>query len=350
MAKRKRLTPAQPGYLDAHADVQRIQKPAGLSPAPIAQVAGEASATAALGELSALIATARSEGRMIEPLPLDEIDTGYLVRDRLMRDDDDMAALMASIEARGQQTPIEVIAYKEPKKGFNYGLISGWRRLTALNRLHTIHEGGRFATVLARLVEPETAQAAYVAMVEENEIRANLSHYERARITLRAYHEGVYPTKKAALQGLFDAVSRSKRSKINSFIPLVENLDRLLKFPTAIPEKLGLELSRRLQEDHRFISVLYGKLQARPATSPEAELGRLSKALGRPSPEDRYFEQPVDRRSAPAAGRGKRNSAQAQLKDTVSLNYDPEAGRIELTGAGVGPDLFGALEKWLKTR
>ena len=83
MAKRKRLAPAQPRDLDAPLETKSI---AGLSPhpaPPIASVAGDASTTAALEELSEVLRRARAEGRMITPLPIAHIDEGYLVRDRI---------------------------------------------------------------------------------------------------------------------------------------------------------------------------------------------------------------------------------------------------------------------------
>ena len=47
---------------------------AGMGSAPIAQVAGEAATRAALDELSAALSSARTEGRLIEALPLGVID------------------------------------------------------------------------------------------------------------------------------------------------------------------------------------------------------------------------------------------------------------------------------------
>ena len=44
---------------------------------------------------------------------------------------------------------------------------------------------------------------AYVAMVEENEIRVGLSFYERARIAAKSVEAGVYPDDRAALRALF---------------------------------------------------------------------------------------------------------------------------------------------------
>jgi len=369
MAKRKRLTPAQDGFLAAAPAPSAGSRPAlspsmaGMGSAPIAQVAGEAATRAALDELSAALSSARSEGRLIEALPLGVIDQGYLMRDRLVQDEEEMGALISSLRARGQQTPIEVIAYSGPKDGKTHGLISGWRRLTALTRLHhEAPEDPRFATVRARIVAPDNMQAAYVAMVEENEIRANLSHYERARIALRAYGAGLYPTQKAALQGLFDSVSRSKRSKINSFIPLVEALDSLLQFPTSIPEKLGLELSRTLSEDHRFKSRLVSALIDPPARSAQDELDRLSAALAgqrgagdpfsglAPAPERKSEAAPRGPAPAPRVTGLDAEGVAHRLKGAVEVSYDRTQGRIQLSGAGVSPELFSALQAWLKAR
>ena len=346
MAKRKRLTPAQPDYLSAAPAARPAPGP--LSSAPIAQVAGEASASAALDELSAAMRAARDEGRLIEALPLAAIDPAYLVRDRLVQDAEEMAALMASLAARGQQTPIEVVALPRPAGGHSHGLISGWRRLTALRQLYARDGDPRFATIRARIVTPDSMQAAYVAMVEENEIRAGLSHYERARIVVQAYREGLYPTYKTALQGLFDSVSRSKRSKIGSFVTLAENLDGDLRFPTAISEKLGLELVRALQTVPDFCSTLRARLAAAAPQTPEEELKQLSAALAASSAPAPAAAAPAAPPTAPRA----RPAAAAPVASPapVTLRYDRAAGRIELTGAGIDAAFHDALQAWLAAR
>ena len=190
-----------------------------------------------------------------------------------------MAALRASLSARGQQTPIEVVATEQG----GYGLISGWRRLTALTQLYKETGDARFSTVLALVRRPVDAADAYVAMVEENEIRVGLSYFERARIVSRAVEEGVYTDIKSALNGLFRNGSRAKRSKIKSFLPVVEQLGPHLSYPAAIGERLGLALSQKLQADEAFkpdiIEALSG-LESSPAL--EAEQNILTVALEEP--------------------------------------------------------------------
>ena len=268
MAKRKRLTPPRGDYLagetvvDTGSTLSLETKalfptyPQGVAPKmrstspPIAHVAGDAATSAALAEVAAELQSARAEGRMVQSLQLDQIESSYLVRDRLVADDEDMVALRASLSARGQQTPVEVVATGQG----GYGLISGWRRLTALTQLYKETGDARFNSVLALVRCPVDAVDAYVAMVEENEIRVGLSYFERARIVSRAVEEEVYTDTKSALNSLFGNGSRAKRSKIKSFLPVVEQLGAYLSYPTAIGERLGLALSQKLQADETFKS------------------------------------------------------------------------------------------------
>ena len=322
---RRRLTPPNPALIPEQQD----PVPAGIetksmfplgggraaSRPPIAQVAGEASALSALEDMTAEIARVRAEGRLIQRVMLDEIAADHLVRDRLATGGEEMEGLTASIRARGQQVPLEVLdrgASALPR----YGLISGWRRLTALREI-----GSETALVIVR--QPATAAEAYVAMVEENEIRADISFYERARIVSKALEQGVYEDPKAALQDLFGNVSRAKRSKIKSFMTIVAMLDGALRFPAAISEKAGLDLVRRLEADPDLASRLTARLaEARPQTA-EAELALLGERPRAPAP------PPM-----PAA----------------DVNFDAQARRIEISGPAVDEALLRDLRRWLAAR
>lgn len=284
MAKRKRLTPAQPEYLGAAPGEvpvgieTKMMFPLGIarpSP-PIAQVAGASAVSAALQELSDEFRAARDEGRLVQALPLDAIDADYLVRDRLLAGEEDMAPLVESLRNRGQQTPIEVVDLGLGR----FGLISGWRRLSALQRLLQDTGEDRFSRIQALLRRPESASAAYLAMVEENEIRVGLSYYERARIVARAAEQGVFVNEAAALRGLFASASRAKRSKIGSFLPLYHRLDGSLRFPSAIPERLGLALSKALGADPELAHGLAARLRKYAPESAVAEQALLSHAAG----------------------------------------------------------------------
>jgi len=225
-----------------------------------------------LADVASVLEAARSEGRLVQKLRLDQIEADHLIRDRLAVDLDEMAALKDSLTRRGQQNPIEVVALD----GDRYGLISGWRRLNALRAL--TQEGG-VDTVLARVIAPGSQAEAYVAMVEENEIRVGLTYYERARIVVRAVKAGIYPNRKKALQGLFANVSRAKRSKIGSFVDVVEALDDRLQFPTQIGERLGLQMAKVLKED-RGRAVLLSAVEG-AQLSAEAEQKSIAQALSK---------------------------------------------------------------------
>ncbi|MEQ3670382.1 ParB N-terminal domain-containing protein [Pseudophaeobacter sp.] len=366
MAKRKRLSPAQNSYLSGAPESKSalagpLPTPS-PSPAPIAQVAGAASTEAALQEVTQVLQQARARGLMVEEIALDQIDETHLVRDRITQDEDDMEALVSSIRSRGQQTPIEVVPLTDRLDGKSWGLISGWRRLSALRRLYTETFEPEFASVKALVIHPESAQAAYVAMVEENEIRVNLSHYERARIAVRALREGVFETQKKALQGLFANAPRAKRSKIGSFVTLVEALDSVLYFPTAISEKLGLALVRQIGEDPSFVSRLKTRLQQSARSLPADELALLNASLDgeQASLTDSVGTTPPARsqpdvlapRLQPVAGAETASGERVfmQVSASLRLGFMPDAQRIELSGAAVDARLLEDLKLWLKQR
>jgi len=273
MAKRKRLTPPNPTFLDTPT-VESRSMFAAPHAAPIADVARDASSMAALNEMAESLARARDEGRMVVALPLDQIVVDHLVRDRVAVDVIEMQTLKASLRSRGQQTPIEVMHLDDGR----YGLISGWRRCQALSEIAQEDHSDE-PTVLALLRRPEEASDAYLAMVEENEIRVDLSYFERARIVVKAVEEGVYGSERTALQMLFHSASRAKRSKIGSFLPVVRALDGALRFPQGLSERLGLSLAQAMNEDPGFVARLRTQLAAVEAETLEAETALLSKAL-----------------------------------------------------------------------
>ena len=139
-----------------------------------------------------------------------------------------------------------------------FSLISGLRRLMALEALGAPH-------ALAFIRKPESAAEAYVAMVEENEIRANLSFYERAAIAWEATDAGVFPDAGQAVAELFGSAPAAKRWKIHKFGTIHALLGDVLKFPEALPEKFGLALVERLESDHAFFRRLKDRLRKTPA-------------------------------------------------------------------------------------
>lgn len=292
------------------------------------------------------IESARAQGLLIEAIPLAAIDADYLVRDRLVQDEDELTSLMTSLSARGQQMPIEVTRLSDQPG--RYGLISGWRRLAAMRKLSAETRDPRFGEIRALVIMPDSAQDAYVAMIEENEIRVNLSHYERARIALRAVHEGVFPDQRSALRGLYGATTRSKRSKIGTFMSLVNSFDGVLQHPTAISEKLGLSLAREILRDEKFAEKLSDKLRKAPLRTAPEEIRILTQAVLAAGP------KPPAVPLVPPASPGRADpSARAPRHETVggvSLRYNPEKARIDLAGEQVDEAFFADLLDWISRR
>ena len=352
MAKRKRLTPARSDMIDT-VPSQLETKSMPFNAPPIAQVAGDAAAAAALDELAGEVKRARTEGRMIQSLPLSAVDAGYLQRDRITANTEELDELVASIRDRGQQTPIEVVAL--PDGG--YGLISGWRRLTALRKLYDATGETQFAQVNAIERHPESAADAYVAMVEENEIRLGLSYYERARIVAKAVEQGAYDSEKQALQSLFSTASRAKRSKIKSFLVIYHALDAYLQFPSAIPERLGISLARQIEDDtdRQIITRLF--LAEIGTQSSSEELAALQRALAEfetgltspivrsqtPEPKTELADQPSTQPDAKPVATEK-----VHVSDQFTLLIRGET--LSLSGPGVTEELRKRLISWLKTQ
>ncbi|MBN9889808.1 ParB/RepB/Spo0J family partition protein [Salipiger abyssi] len=347
MAKRKRLSPAaalgDPGALPATAP--EAAATGGALPrrvAPIADVAAGAASAAALDEMAERWDAAREEGRLVLELPLEQIELQHIQRDRMGEDPEEAEALRESLRRRGQQTPIEVVAL--PGRA-GYGLLSGWRRCQALKALREETGEARFGTVLALLRRPEDAPSAYLAMIEENEIRASLSHYERARIVVLAAERGIFADEKAALAALFASVPRARRSKIGSFVGIVRALDRALRFPEALSERAGLELAQQLRDRPGLARQIAAALAEAPPEDAAAERRVLMQCLEPKAPEPvadpekQTQTRPTEPKSPPET-----------LAEWPGLTLRRRGARLELDGPEADAALGSDLAAWLAVR
>lgn len=201
---------------------------------------------------------AREAGLVIETIPLDRIDDHALSRDRrvLDRDGEAWGELKDSLRARGQQTPVE-LATAGAASG-KYRLISGFRRVNALRELHEETGEARFAVVKALVADWSDRVEAMVAMVEENEIRQDVSFYERGRICCLAAEQGICASVDDAIQVLFASSSRNRRYKIRNFTVIHSRIGSYLDFPEQIGERLGARIAQALKEgrEAELVAVL----------------------------------------------------------------------------------------------
>jgi ParB family chromosome partitioning protein len=117
----------------------------------------------------------------------------------------------------------------------------------AFRQLFDVTRATRYATIKCLIREPGSASNAFASMVEENEVRVGLSPYERGRIAGITVQMGVYASTEEAVNTLFAAASKAKRSKIRSFAAIFDELGDMLTFPEALSEKQGLRLSAALR-------------------------------------------------------------------------------------------------------
>ncbi|QUS37066.1 ParB/RepB/Spo0J family partition protein [Falsirhodobacter algicola] len=346
MAKRRKLeAPSSDDLERFEAEFRRETPPRMPLAAPISQIAADSArahdprsaaerAEAARDRADAeRFRNADMQGLILQDIPLDAIEADAIVRDRLVLDAEDMAELQQSIATQGMRLPIEVFRTENPQKP--YGLISGYRRLRAVQNLRAMRGQGGFDTIKAIIRDPDAMGGPFVAMVEENEVRAGLSHFERGRIAVIAAQQGAFPNVEAAVDALFASASRAKRSKVRSFALIFEELGDMLMFPDALREKEGLKLAAALRDGHE--AALREALAQGVIDSPQDELMRLEEVLGDLGP------APVrpERGGRPPRAAGKMRGRRAVLDTGIALTsvHDGKGWTIRLDGQRVDAEL-----------
>lgn len=260
MAKRRKVAAPSADDLSRIEQEFRRETSARTGMAPISQVTADAALAASPLDASSRVADAktqadvaaleriRTEGRELLSIPLDLIDDRAMIRDRTRIDADEMAELVTSIKAHGMRLPIEVFR-REQITGDEkpYGLLSGYRRIQAVRQIASQNTDAQWQNITALERDPDALGGAVTAMVEENEIRSNLSHFERGRIAVVAAQQGVFASTEEGVNTLFAAASKAKRSKIRAFALIFEDLGDLLVFPETLRERDGLRLSNALR-------------------------------------------------------------------------------------------------------
>ena len=335
MAKRRKLEAPSPEDLSRIEEEFRRETARGPMSAPIAQVAAESAshhetrsvedrAAAAKDRTDAeRLRHAEAGGLVMQEIALSDIRRDAIVRDRVVIDKDELEELKMSILKGGLRLPIEVFALDEPP--YRFGLLSGYRRMMAVEELSAYFQGERFTTIKAVVRDPEAMGGTFAAMVEENEIRASLSHFERGRIAVIAAQQGAFVNTEEAVNALFPQASKAKRSKIRSFALIFEELGDLLAFPDLLKEKDGLKIAGALRDgaEQRLRDAL---AEARPET-PEQEAALIADALEGLSP----------KRDPARGGRPAKVLSPRRLATGVQLQAgeDQRGWYIRLDGRGV---------------
>ncbi|MFC3612716.1 ParB/RepB/Spo0J family partition protein [Lutimaribacter marinistellae] len=216
----------------------------------------------------------KREGLVTGRIPLEEVVTEKLVRDRKPGLDDALDELKTSIREIGLSNPIRV----EARSDGRYELIQGMRRLLAYRAL--LDETGEeiYRTIPAGItpLSDDTA-TTYRRMVDENLIRKDISFAEMAELARRYAQDPANDCADAgeAVAILFKSASYTKRSYIRAFADLLARFDKLLEHPADIPRNLGVDLKRRLDREPELVSDIVHALRAAPGRDAAQEIAIL---------------------------------------------------------------------------
>ncbi len=316
--------------------------------APIAQVAADAATQNPVQSAETRAALAQAEqfrdkdgkGLVLSEIPLEHINPIEIFRDRTVLEKEDLDELKFSIARNGQRLPIEVfpITQREGSR-YKYGLISGYRRLLALEQLCALHEGEKFGTVKAIVRTMDSTQDSLAAMIEENEVRADVSHYERGRVAALAAQSDYFANLDEAVAKLYPVASKAKRSKIRSFALIFEELGDLLEFPEFMTEKQGLKVSSALRDGAE--RALREALGAAVPENAADEWAALEEALTALQPADPKVTKSRGGRPRKAKTLGRSRTTRAGFE--VSWGEDQGAYVIRVAGANMSRQILNDL-------
>jgi ParB family chromosome partitioning protein len=171
----------------------------------------------------------------ITQIPTAEILENALLRDRSHLDTTALEDLAASIHRDGLRQPIEVWALSQPTETHRYGLISGLRRLTATRLLHS-RNPSLHTTIAAFLRTPASIPDAMAQMIAENEIRENLSPWERGLTLAASVAQDLFPTIDAAIAALHPTATKQKRTRLRTLALVAEELEDAFTTPELLSQ------------------------------------------------------------------------------------------------------------------
>ncbi|WP_108263074.1 ParB/RepB/Spo0J family partition protein [Mangrovicoccus ximenensis] len=266
----------------------------------------------------------REAGHVVSPLPLEDVHSSMLVRDRMPGEDHELEELAVSIRDLGLSNPIRVLPRPD---GSGYELVQGYRRLMAYRRLSD-ETGDEVWARIPALVLPGAPDIAglYRRMVDENVIRKDLSFAEMA---YAAQNYAADPATDAADLGaavasLFQSAPYSKRNYIRNFAFLLDQIGGALRYPTGISRALGVALAREIRDRPELAAQISEDLAAQGNLEMEEELEILRRHVLRDSLDER-MPVPAEKPAKPArAGRTK-----------TTFHIESSAGQVKCT-AGPG--------------
>ena len=210
----------------------------------------------------------KKQGLITALVPIDEVKSTKLIRDRAPGEDDDAIDLVLSIQEIGLSNPIQV---EEADDG--YELIQGFRRLQAYRLLSQDHDA--YGCIPAVIVpRGEQLTKLYRRMIDENLVRKDISFGEMAALAwayLATAPKGVDDIE-SAVNKLYPVTNRQRRTYIKQFARLLRRMNGDLKHVQILPRSMGLELYKRLEGNPEEALFVRSLLRAESRRTPDDEL------------------------------------------------------------------------------
>jgi ParB family chromosome partitioning protein len=83
-------------------------------------------------------------------------------------------------------------------------------------------------------------------MVAENDLRADLSPFERGLVAVRARDQGAFASIEEAVEGLYPSASKQKRQRLRTLAFFAEEMDGQLAAPEKLPQAQAFRIARAL--------------------------------------------------------------------------------------------------------
>ncbi|CUJ16834.1 ParB/RepB/Spo0J family partition protein [Cognatishimia activa] len=277
----------------------------------------------------------REAGHVVQSIPLDDVHTYMLVRDRIPGEDLELESLMTSIQDLGLSNPIRVFPRPD---GAGYELVQGYRRLSAYkalrDKISESKDGAGAWDSIPALVLPgeEDIAGLYRRMVDENVIRKDLSFAEMAHAAKNYAADPATEANdlSAAVAALFQSAPYSKRSYIRSFALLLERVGEALNYPTEIPRALGVTLARELRDRPDLAGRIKQELNAWDNRSIKDELDVLRRYAGIEDLETLPADKVPAPKAKPAAKGGKAKTTFHIRSSVGQVKCTAGDGRLEI--------------------
>lgn len=163
----------------------------------------------------------------------------------------------------------------------------------------------------------------YLAMVEENAIRVNVSFAEMANVAIEMANdpESGVDSDEDAVARLYGNLHKVKRSNIRRFVDLLRMFGDVLTDAQDIPKNIGAAVARAASADPEFRKALAGKLAS--ADGAAAQMKLMNEALRAETAKPAPKEKPADKKG---------RATQQIRKQGIEVVADSEEIRIRHAG------------------